>query len=153
MRRDRVIFLVDDNPDDVDLTLRAFKSNKIQSEFIVARDGEEALEYLFATARYANRDPTVLPELVLLDLNLPRLDGLEVLRAIRADARTRRLPVVVLTCSNEDRDIAASYDLGANSFVRKPIDYMHFLEAARQLGTYWLTLNQVPSPTVSIQRS
>ena len=136
------ILLVEDNPDDVELTLRAFKRNGIANEVIVATDGEEALDYLFATGKHAGRDPSVMPTVVLLDLKLPKVMGLDVLRRLRADERTKRLPVVVLTSSNEERDIITSYDLGANSFVRKPVDFAQFLEAARQLGLYWLVLNE-----------
>ncbi len=142
MNRSGIILLVEDNPDDVDLTLRAFDRSKIMNEIVVARDGAEALEYLFATGAHAGRDPSVMPEVVLLDLKLPKIDGLGVLRRVRADERTRRLPVVVLTSSNEEKDILSSYDLGANSFVRKPVDFTQFLEAARQLGLYWLVINQ-----------
>jgi CheY-like chemotaxis protein len=141
MSRGRTILLVEDNPDDAELTLRAFKRSKIANDVVVARDGEEALAYLLATGAAA-----VLPEVVLLDLKLPKVDGLEVLRRLRADARTRRLPVVVLTSSNEEKDVVSSYDLGANSFVRKPVDFAEFLEAARQLGLYWLVLNEPPPP-------
>jgi two-component system response regulator len=136
-----VILLVEDNVDDVDLTKRAFARANVANEIVVVTDGEEALEYLFATKRYADRRPEDLPQVVLLDLKLPKVDGHEVLRAIRTNDATRRLPVVVLTSSNEERDIIASYDLGANSFVRKPVDFAQFLEAARQLGLYWLVLN------------
>ena len=139
-----VILLVEDNPDDAELALRAFRKINIQNQIVVAEDGVVALDYLFATGRYESRDPG-LPEVVLLDLKLPRLDGLEVLRRLRADERTKRLPVVVLTSSSEDQDILRSYDLGANSYVRKPVDFGQFLEAARQLGLYWLVLNQ-PAP-------
>jgi len=141
--RSKVILLVEDNPDDVDLTLRAFEMSRIANEVVVVRDGAEALEYLFATGRHADR--SLLPEVVLLDLNLPRISGLDVLRRLRADERTRLLPVVVLTSSNEERDVLSSYDLGANSFVRKPVDFTQFVEAARQLGLYWLILNQGPT--------
>ncbi len=138
-----VILLVEDNADDVELALRAFKKSNIQNEIIVVDDGVVALDYLFATGRYVDRKPG-LPEVVLLDLKLPKLDGLEVLRRLRADERTKRLPVVVLTSSSEDQDILRSYDLGANSYVRKPVDFGQFVEAARQLGLYWLVLNQRP---------
>ncbi len=144
--RSKVILLVEDNDDDVALTLRAFKKSGVGNEIVVARDGAEALDYLFARGAYAGCDPTALPEVVLLDLKLPKVDGLEVLQQIRSEARTRTLPVVVLTSSNEQRDIVASYDRGANSFVRKPVDFSQFLEAARQLGLYWLVLNQRPHP-------
>jgi two-component system response regulator len=145
MSRRRIILQVEDNPDDVELTLRAFARSKIAGEIVVARDGEEALDYLFLTGRHADRPPEAVPEVVLLDLNLPKLDGLGVLRRMRADERTRRLPVVVLTSSNEESDVAGSYDLGANSFVRKPVDFGEFVEATRLLGLYWLELNE-PAP-------
>ena len=135
------ILLVEDNPDDVDLTLRAFKKNNIGNKVVVARDGVEALEHLFGSARAPE---VAWPVVVLLDLKLPRIDGLEVLRKIRADERTRTLPVVILTSSDEQRDIIESYNLGANSYVRKPVDFNGFLEASRQLGLYWLVLNQSP---------
>lgn len=138
------ILLVEDNPDDVDLTLRAFERSRVQNEVIVARDGLEALDYLFSTGAYANRPVGEMPEVVLLDLNLPKLHGLEVLKRLRADDRTRSLPVVVLTSSREDQDIIRSYDRGANSYVRKPVDFAQFIEAARQLGLYWLVLNERP---------
>jgi len=143
--RARIILVVEDNPDDADLTLRAFEESKALNEIVVARDGEEALDYLFATGSFAGRDPRVMPEVVLLDLKLPEVDGLEVLRRIRADERTRRLAVVVLTSSKEEGDIIRSYDLGANSFVQKPVDFARFMDAARQLGLYWLVLNE-PAP-------
>jgi len=136
------ILLVEDNPDDVALTLRALKKNNIANEVVVARDGEEALEYLTATGKYAGRSVTDLPQIVLLDLKLPKVGGLEVLRAMRADPHTRLLPVVVLTSSSEEGDVIASYDLGANSYIRKPVDFNQFQEAVRQLGLYWLVLNQ-----------
>lgn len=142
MTRGKTILLVEDNPDDVELTLRAFDRSRIANEVIVASDGEEALDYLFATGKYKDRDPEANPTVVLLDLKLPRVNGLQVLERIRADERTRRLPVVVLTSSNEERDIITSYDLGANSFVRKPVDFAQFLDAAKQLGLYWLVLNE-----------
>src|SRR5262249_12161167 len=141
-RRSRIILLVEDNPDDVELTLRAFERNKIANEVIVASDGEEALDYLFVTGAHAGRDPETQIAVVLLDLKLPKVPGLDVLKRMRADDRTKRLPVVVLTSSNEERDILSSYDLGANSFVRKPVDFAQFTEAARQLGLYWLMLNE-----------
>ena len=141
---EKTILLVEDNPDDIALTLRALKKNNIANKVFVARDGEEALEYLTATGRYAERAATDRPEVVLLDLKLPKAGGLEVLRAIRANPRTRLLPVVVLTSSSEERDIIASYDLGANSYIRKPVDFNQFVEAVRELGLYWLVLNQAP---------
>ena len=134
--RDSIILLVEDDPDDEALTRRALEKNKVRNELVVAHDGQEALDYL--------RDASRLPELVLLDLKLPKIDGLEVLRRLRADERTRLLPVVVLTSSNEERDVATSYALGANSYVRKPVDFKEFTEAARQLGLYWLLLNEPP---------
>ncbi len=142
--RNKTILLVEDNPDDEALTLRALKKNNIANEVAVARDGVEALDYLFAEGSHAGRDPAQLPEVVLLDLKLPKLDGLEVLKRLRADPRTRRIPVVILTTSSEERDIAASYDLGANSYIRKPVDFDQFLAAVHQLGLYWLLLNEPP---------
>lgn len=144
MTRSGIILLVEDNQDDVDLTLRAFERSRVANDIVVVRDGEEALDYVFAQGAHVGRDPKTAPEAVLLDLKLPKVDGLTVLRRMRADARTRRLPVVVLTSSNEEKDIIASYDLGANSFVRKPIDFAQFVDAARQLGLYWLVLNEPP---------
>lgn len=141
----RTILLVEDNPDDAELTIRAFAKAKIANQIVHVTDGQEALDYLFATGTHAGRDPAAAPTMVLLDLNLPRLNGLDVLKAMRADARTRWVPVVMLTSSNEERDLIASYDLGANSFVRKPVDFAQFLEAAHQLGMYWLVLNQQPT--------
>jgi two-component system response regulator len=140
----KVILLVEDNPDDEALTLRALKKNDIQNQVVVARDGAQALEYLFGTGERKEGDPEVLPELVLLDLKLPRVDGLEVLRRIRADERTRLLPVVILTSSKEQRDLVEGYGYGANSYIRKPVDFGQFVEAVRQLGLYWLVLNETP---------
>jgi CheY-like chemotaxis protein len=136
--------MVEDNPSDIKLTRRALEQSRITNRLIVAEDGVEALDYLFATGASAGRDVADLPSLVLLDLKLPKMDGLEVLRQIRADARTRRLPVVILTSSQEEQDIIASYDLGANSYIRKPVDFKQFAEAVRQLGLYWLVLNEPP---------
>jgi two-component system response regulator len=141
-----IILLVEDNPDDVKLTLRAFKQNNLGNHIVVARDGAEALDYMFGTGAYAGRDVSDRPAVVFLDLNLPKFDGLEVLRRIRADARTALQPVVILTSSKEEHDMVAGYQLGANSYVRKPVDFDQFIEAARQLGLYWLLLNEVPPP-------
>ena len=138
----KVILLVEDNPDDEALTLRAFKKSNIIIEVVVARDGAEALDYLFANGIYVDRNSAEMPHLILLDLKLPRIDGLELLRRLRSDERTKLLPVVVLTSSNEERDIAESYALGANSYIRKPVDFIQFTEAVRQLGMYWLVLNE-----------
>ncbi len=140
----KVILLAEDNPDDVQLTLRALKKSKIMNEVVVAQDGVEALEYLFGTGKYAGRDTKVLPQVVLLDLKMPRMDGLETLQRIRKDERTKLLPVVVLTTSSEDRDRVESYHFGANSYVRKPVDFNSFAEAVNQLGLYWLVLNESP---------
>jgi len=143
----RAILLVEDNPDDEELTTLALRESGIVNQIAVARDGEEALDWLFGRGRHVGRDPAELPQVVLLDLKLPKIDGLEVLAAIRADERTRTLPVVVLTSSREDRDLVESYRLGCNSYVRKPVDFQQFLDAARQLGLYWLVLNEVPGDT------
>lgn len=140
------ILLVEDNPDDVALTMRALKHHNIKNEVVVASDGVEALTYLFGSDTVIPGD---LPAVVLLDLNLPRVNGLEVLQKIREDSRTRILPVVMLTSSDEERDVLASYDLGANSYVRKPVDFVEFTEAARQLGLYWLLVNR-PAPDRTI---
>lgn len=136
------ILLVEDNPDDMALTLRAFKKNNMTNEIVVVKDGAEALDYLFASGKYSDRDPRVMPALILLDLKLPKIDGLEVLRRLRADERTQLLPVVILTSSREEQDLIAGYKLGANSYVRKPVDFNQFTEAIRQLGLYWLVLNE-----------
>ena len=135
------ILLVEDNADDEALTMRAFRRNNIRNEIIVAREGAAALEYLFGTGAYEGRDPLALPQVVLLDLKLPKVDGLEVLKRIRADQRTALLPVVILTSSKEQQDIVNGYKFGCNSYVRKPVDFDQFMEAARQLGLYWLLLN------------
>ncbi|MCP1714930.1 two-component system response regulator [Methanocalculus alkaliphilus] len=141
---DETILLVEDNRDDELLTLRAFARNRIANPIVVVRDGEEALDYLFARGSYSERKPDLFPVLILLDLKLPKLDGHEVLRAIRQDHRTRLIPVIILTTSAEDEDIMASYDLGANSYIRKPVDFSEFMEAIRLLGAYWLLLNEQP---------
>lgn len=143
---DSVILLVEDNPDDEMLTLRALKKNNIKNEVVVAHDGAEAIDYLFGTGSFAGRDTTNMPQVILLDLKLPKIDGFEVLRRIRAEERTRRLPVVILTSSNEEQDRIRGYDRGANSYVRKPVEFGSFIEAVRQLGLYWLILNQI-APT------
>jgi two-component system, response regulator len=144
---ERAILLVEDNPDDEALTLRALKKHNIRNEVVVVHDGAEALDWLFARGAYAGRDASQLPQVVLLDLKLPKVTGLEVLRAVRDDPRTKRLPVVLLTSSKEDQDVIAGYDLGANSYVRKPVDFGDFAEAIRQLGLYWLVLNETAPPT------
>jgi CheY-like chemotaxis protein len=142
MSRSNTILLVEDNAEDVELTLRAFRKSKIANEVRVVRDGAEALDFLFSTGAHAGRSEEATPEVILLDLKLPKVGGLEVLRRLRADERTRRIPVVVLTSSTEERDILGSYDLGANSFVRKPVDFAQFLGAAELLGLYWLVMNE-----------
>ncbi|HKQ29915.1 MAG TPA: response regulator [Burkholderiales bacterium] len=144
MMGNKVILLVEDNPDDEALTLRALKSNNIHNEVVVARDGVQAIDYLFATGAHAGRNKTDLPAVALLDLKLPKLDGLEVLRRIRDNALTSMLPVVILTSSKEEQDVINGYRLGCNSYVRKPVDFDEFLQAARQLGLYWLLLNEAP---------
>ena len=138
------LLLVEDNPDDEVLTLRALEKNNIRNKVVVARDGVEALDYLFCRNAYADRDPKDLPQLVLLDIRLPGMDGIEVLRQIRADQRTHLLPVVMLTSSKEDQDLINSYEGGANSYIRKPVDFTQFIGAIRQLGVYWLVLNEGP---------
>lgn len=144
MTQGKYILLVEDNPDDEALTLRAFKKNNIQNPVVVAHDGAEALDYLFGTGEYAGRNVAEVPQVILLDLKLPKIDGLEVLRRIRADERTKLLPVVILTSSKEDQDVIRGYSLGANSYVRKPVSFDEFIEAARSLGLYWLLINQAP---------
>ena len=143
----KVILLVEDNPDDEVLTLRALRNN-VTDEVVVARDGVEALDYLFATGEHAGRDTSVMPQLILLDLKLPRIDGLEVLRRLRADERTRLLPVVILTSSREMQDLLDGYGSGANSYVRKPVNFEQFVRAVEQLKLYWLSLNEAPPRAV-----
>jgi len=139
------ILLVEDNPDDVKLTLRAFKKHRLSNRIQVVRDGAEALEFIFCTGAFAHRHIENGPKVVLLDLKLPKVDGLEVLRRIKADPRTRAIPVVVLTSSREDRDVVESYQLGVNSYIVKPVDFEQFIESARLLGMYWVLLNQPPA--------
>ena len=141
---DRKILLVEDNPDDVELTLRALKKNNILNGVIVASDGAEALDYLFGTGKFAARDLLDLPAVVLLDLKLPKIEGLEVLRRMRAKEKTKLIPVVILTSSKEEQDLVSSYSNGANSFIRKPVDFNQFADAVRHLGLYWLVLNEPP---------
>ena len=141
----KIILLVEDNPDDEVLTLHALKMNGISNEVVVVRDGAQALDYMFGRGEYAGRDVSQLPAVILLDLNMPKVGGLEVLRTLRADPRTKPAPVVVLTTSREEQDLINSYELGANSYVRKPIDFEQFIEAVRNLGMYWLLLNELPA--------
>jgi CheY-like chemotaxis protein len=142
--REKMILLVEDNPDDEALTMRALKQSKLANEIVITRDGNEALEFLFATGKYAGRDVSHTPAVILLDLKLPKLSGLEVLQQLRGDPRTRLVPVVVLTSSSEDEDMMRSYQLGANSYVRKPVVFGRFADAVSQLGLYWMLLNQPP---------
>ncbi len=144
MKEQRLILLVEDNDDDVELTLRALRRNRVANRVDVVRDGAEALDYLFGAGDFSGRDVTEMPQLVLLDLKLPKVGGLEVLERLRTDPRTRRLPVVILTSSNVESDLARSYDLGANSYIRKPVDFTQFMEAVNQLGLYWLVMNEAP---------
>lgn len=141
---EKTILLVEDNSDDELLTLRVFKKSNIKNKIDIVRDGSEALEYIFCTGAYGNRDPSDTPAVILLDLKLPKIDGLEVLRRIRRDERTRMLPVVILTSSGEEKDVATGYEFGCNSYVRKPIDFKDFADAVSKLGIYWLLLNQIP---------
>ena len=140
----KIILLVEDNPNDVALTKRALDKSNIANEMVVASDGEEALDYLFCTGKFEKRDPCYMPVVMLLDLKLPKVDGLEVLRRVRADERTRFLPVVILTSSREERDVVSGYALGANSYIRKPVNFNQFADAIKQLGLYWLVLNEMP---------
>lgn len=144
-----MILLVEDNPRDEALTLRALSTNIKDTEIVVVRDGAEALDFLFGTGAHTGRDVTNTPKVILLDLKLPKIDGLEVLRRMRLDPRSARLPVVIFTSSSEDEDVISSYSLGANSYVRKPVDFEQFLEATRQLGLYWLEINQTAPPVAS----
>ncbi|MBI2393931.1 MAG: response regulator [Deltaproteobacteria bacterium] len=142
--KDKVILLVEDSERDEELALRALRKNNIQNVVVVARDGEEALDYMLGTGAYAGRNPADIPTLMLLDIKLPKIDGLEVLRRLRADERTKLTPIVILTSSKEDKDRIEGYTSGANSYVRKPIEFVEFAEAVRQLGLYWLILNEPP---------
>jgi two-component system, response regulator len=143
----KVIMLVEDNPSDVGLTKRAFEKNRIQNTLVVAEDGQEALDYLFGAGAYAGRDTSEMPAVILMDLKLPKVDGLEALKRIRGHDLTKRLPVVILTSSREDQDVAMSYDLGANSYIRKPVDFQQFAEAVKTLDLYWVVLNEPPPLT------
>ena len=142
--KSKTILLIEDNPSDIDLTKRALEKGRIANALMVVSDGQEALDYLFGTGEYAGRDSSDFPALTLLDLKMPKVSGLDVLRRIRSDSRTRRMPVVILTSSREEQDIAAGYDLGVNSYILKPIDFEHFVQSVAQLGLYWLVLNQEP---------
>lgn len=141
----KIILLVEDNPDDEALTIRALMQNNIVNKIVVARDGVEALDYLFGTGAHTGRDLSSMPQVILLDLKMPKIDGLEVLRRLRADTRTAHLPVVILTSSKEERDLMNGYKLGANSYIRKPVDFIQFTEAVKQLKMYWLVLNELPT--------
>jgi CheY-like chemotaxis protein len=145
--KSKTILLVEDNPSDIGLTQRALAKSHIANELVVAEDGQEALDYLFARGQHKGRDGTDLPTLVLLDIKLPRVNGLEVLRQIRANKVTSRLPVVILTTSKEEQDIGQSYDLGANSYIRKPVDFTQFIQSVQHLGLYWLVMNEPAPPT------
>lgn len=149
MTQKNVLLLVEDNPDDEELTLLAFEQSAIANEVVVAHDGVEALDYVFSTGMYADRNPSLMPALILLDLQLPRINGLEVLQRLRADNRTKLVPVVILTTSNEQQDLINSYSLGCNSYIRKPVDYDQFITAVQQLGMYWLLINEPPPVPVN----
>jgi two-component system response regulator len=142
--KDETILLVEDNPDDVELTMRALRKNNIANKVVVACDGVEALDYLFCTGKHTARDPQVNPRLILLDLRMPRMDGLQVLARLRADERTKLVPTVILTSSKEEQDLISGYKCGANSYVRKPVDFNKFVEAVHQIGLYWLLINESP---------
>ncbi len=142
--QNKIVLLVEDNPDDEALTLRALHKHNMANEIVVARDGQEALDFLFGEGKYSDRDTSILPQVILLDLKLPKIDGLEVLARLRSNEQTRHVPVVILTSSNHEQDMVRCYDLGANSYVRKPVDFEQFIEAAHQLGLYWLVLNEDP---------
>jgi two-component system response regulator len=144
----KVILLIEDNPSDAGLTRRALEKARITNELVVAGDGQDALDYLWGAGAHAGRDVSELPMLTLLDLKLPRVSGLEVLRRVRSDPRTRRMPIVILTSSAEEQDVAAGYDLGVNSYIRKPVDFKQFAQAIEQLGLYWLVLNEPPPKVV-----
>lgn len=141
----KIILIVEDNPDDELLTITALKDNNIMNEVVVTRDGEEALDFLFKKGKYQNRNASIFPQLILLDLKLPKVDGLEVLKQIRANSKTKLMPVVILTSSKEEADLIKSYSLGANSYIRKPVDFEQFTEAIKTLGLYWLVLNELPN--------
>jgi CheY-like chemotaxis protein len=142
--KEKIILLVEDNPDDITLTLRALKKNSIFNQVVVAKDGVEALDYLFGTGIYAGRDTSVMPVVTLLDLKLPKIDGFEVLKRVRSNERTKLIPIVILTSSKEDDDLINGYSLGANSYIRKPVDFEQFTEAIRELGLYWILINEPP---------
>ncbi len=141
----KIILLVEDNPDDATLTLRAFKKNEITNQVTIANDGIEALDYLNGTGKFSGRDVSIMPAIILLDLKLPRMDGLEVLQQIRANEKTKLIPVIILTTSKEEQDIIDCYTYGANSYIRKPIDFDYFIQAIQQLASYWLVLNELPT--------
>ena len=142
--KEKIILLVEDNPDDITLTLRALKKNSIFNEVVVAKDGVEALDYLFGTGIYAGRDTSAMPVVTLLDLKLPKIDGFEVLKRVRSSERTKLIPIVILTSSKEESDLINGYSLGANSYIRKPVDFEQFTEAIRELGLYWILINEPP---------